>query len=156
MASTSIRRTVVRAALGATLILALAAVPVAANGGGGTDLGLDGISISSTTVNARTGVASVSGSIACSRDLERVDIYVELSQPVGRFHSVSGGGNTQVACLATDGEAGFSLQVWPYGGKFAGGSAFVYASAGVFFCTEEDCFGDDVQFGPASVRPTRG
>lgn len=157
MAATSIPRIARRAALGATFLLALGVAPISADTGhGDTDLGLDGISIDSTTVNPRSGVASVAGSITCSQDLEHVGIYVELSQPVGRFHSVYGWGDADVACLAADGSASFSLQVWPSGGKFAGGTAFLYASAGVSFCTEEDCFGDGVEIGRVAVRLTRG
>lgn len=147
-----------RAALGATIIVGLAAAPVAADtgGGGGTDLGLDAITITATTVDARSGVVTVSGVVECTADLEHVDIYAELNQPVGRLNSVQGWGSTSVGCLAEDGSAAFNIAVWPHNGRFAAGRAVLSASAYVFFCTEEDCFEDGVQFGPASVRVTRG
>ena len=157
MSSMPIVRTFKRAAVAAVLLVLVAAMPATANGGGGEgDLGLDDLSITSATVDTRTGVVTVAGEVACSQDIEHLDVSVGINQPVGRFRSVTGWESDHFACLAADGTAAFSLTVLPDAGKFGVGSAFVGASASTFICTEEQCLEDFVEYGPTSVRLVRG
>ena len=121
-------------------------------GGGGTDLGLDSITITHGSVNARTGIATVSGTIDCSQDLTEAFIGVELDQLVGRFHTLRGWGGTSVDCLAADGSATWTMTIQPDEGKFANGRAVVTAFAEVDVCTDVDCFSDAVGQGPVPIR----
>jgi hypothetical protein len=138
------------------LALALAAAtPVLADttgGGGGADLGLDAITITHGSVNARTGIATVSGTIDCSQDLTGAFVSVELDQVVGRFHTLRGWGGTPVDCLAADGSATWTLTIQPDQGKFANGRAVVSAFAEIDVCTDVDCFSDAAGLGPVSIR----
>ena len=141
----------------APLVLALGTVtPVFADttggGGGGADLGLDGVAITSTSVNARTGIATVSGTIACSQDLNGAFVYAELDQVVGRFHTLRGWGGTPVDCAAADGSAPWSLTIQPDQGKFANGPATIGASAEIDLCDEYDCVSDFASVGPQTIR----
>lgn len=147
------RRSAAATLAGFAAALTLAVAPVTANGGGGdSDLGLDAISIASTSVEARTGLVTITGQIGCSQDLEAVWIGTSLSQVVGRFHTIWGWGSTEASCLAADGVASFEVAFYADNGRFAPGSARLNASADVFFCTEENCFGDSVSTGDLLVR----
>jgi hypothetical protein len=143
--------------IGIVLPLALvlaAATPALADttGGGGADLGLDAIAITHGSVNARTGIATVSGTIDCSQDLIGAYVSVELDQVVGRFHTLRGYGDTAVDCLATDGSATWTTTIQPDQGKFANGRATASAFAGIDVCTEDDCLSDGVKLGPVAIR----
>src|SRR5262245_44222019 len=111
------------------LVLAIGvAGPVFADttgGGGSADLGLDGISITSTKVDGKTGIATVSGSITCSQDLSDVFVNAEIDQIVGRFHTLRGWGATSVDCNAADGTAAWTIRIQPDQGKFANGRATI-------------------------------
>jgi hypothetical protein len=138
------------------LALALAAAtPVLADttgGGGGADLGLDAIAITNGSVNARTGIATVSGTINCSQDVTGAFVSVELDQVVGRFHTLRGWGGAQVDCLAADGSATWTTTIQPDQGKFANGLATVSAFAEIDICTDVDCLSDGVGLGPVPIR----
>jgi hypothetical protein len=140
----------------APLVLALGvATPALADttgGGGGADLGLDGMAITSTSVTARTGIATVSGTIACSQDLNGAYVFVELDQVVGRFHTLRGYGGAPVDCAAADGSASWTLTIQPDQGKFANGRATIGAFAAIDVCGEEDCVSDSVSVGPQTIR----
>ncbi len=140
------------AVLVAMLAMALvAAVPALAqstaeHGPGDSDLGLDGITVTSTTIDSKTKELTVSGTVTCS---EPLSVFVEASvrQDVGRFNTVQGFGGTEVAC---EGETPFSFTVSTFEGRFGGGSATV--DAGAFACNEFDC--DSVEVGPISTKLT--
>ena len=138
------------------VVLALGvATPVLADttgGGGNADLGLDAIAITSARVNARTGIATVNGTIACSKDLSGVFVGAELDQVVGRFHTLRGWGGTSVDCAAADGSAPWSLTIQADQGKFANGRATLGASADYGFCDDVDCYDDAVFIGPSTIR----
>jgi hypothetical protein len=122
-------------------------------GGGGAELGLDAVQISGGTVISKTGEVTLTGSISCSQDVEAY-VSAELTQVVGRFHTISGWGGTlnPVTCLAANGTAGFSFSFFPYEGKFAAGTARVTAMAQAGFCDEVACSIDEASYGPASLR----
>ncbi len=135
---------------------ALAAINVssvfaATGGGGGTDLGLEAVTISGGTVVAKTGQVTLAGSITCTQDLDAL-VFVDLAQVVGRFNTIRGFGDASVSCLATEGSASFTVSFFADAGKFAPGAARVQAFAETGFCTDVECFFDDASYGPASIR----
>jgi len=136
------------------ILLASVATPALADttGGGSADLGLDAITITSASVNGRTGVATVSGRISCSQDITDVFVSAQLEQVVGRFNTIRGWGGAQVSCSAATGSAAWSFIVRAEQGKFAGGNATVYADAGIDICTEFECLSDYVSVGPQAIR----
>jgi hypothetical protein len=136
------------------LSVAMLASPIAVaadTGGSNADLGLDGVTISTTSIVGRTGLVTVAGRVECSQDVDAY-VWAEVSQVVGRTSTISGGNATEVQCLAADGSAGFSLSFYAWSGKFAGGQARVQGGAETAVCTEEECFFDAVAFGPTNVR----
>jgi hypothetical protein len=85
---------------------------------------LDVTIASSGKFNAKTGVATIRGTISCTGGDEsgKNFIDVQLTQSIGRFR-FSGEGFTTFAC---DGTAqNWSAEVFSSSGKFAGGKAFV-------------------------------
>jgi hypothetical protein len=127
------------------------AVAADTGGGGGSNLGLEAITITGTSVAGRTGVVTVTGSVACSQDVNGyVGVYV--SQVVGRLNTIYGEGYAEFQCLAANGSAPFSVSVAPYSGKFAGGSATIGGYANASVCTEVECFDDFVSVDPTTVR----
>jgi hypothetical protein len=141
-----------RLALPVILLAAAASPALADTGGGGADLGLDAMTVTSATVNGRTGIATLSGTISCSQDLDGVFVGAELDQVVGRFTTLRGWGGTMISCSAADGTAAWSTSFGPDQGKFAAGSGTVsgYAEAGS--CTDVDCFFDIVFVGPQTMH----
>lgn len=148
------RRFLLIAALGAAVVAWPSLVSADTGGGGETDLGLDGLTITSATVVPKTGLVTISGEIACSQDLH-AGVWVELTQVVGRLSSIHGGNGTDVECAAADGVAGFSFEFYPWDGKFAPGRARLSAYAETGSCTEEECFFDSVSLENANIRLTR-
>jgi Family of unknown function (DUF6299) len=88
-------------------------------------------------VNARTGVATISGTYTCT-NADFIDVFVEARQIVGRFTVVGSGGFFDVGTC--DGEPRtWSAEVFPDNGRFAGGRAMTVAfafSCGPFECVE--------------------
>lgn len=86
------------------------------------------------TFNAKTGAATISGTVTCTGDAEFAGLETEVRQDVGRF-TVTGFGFTDVTC---DGATRpWTLEVIPSNGKFAGGKALTITFAfacGVFEC----------------------
>ena len=88
-------------------------------------------------VNAKTGIASISGTWSCTGQADFSEIFGDLRQPVGRFtihgsFDLSGG-----ACDGT--VQRWSTFVYPDNGKFAGGksAAFAYTYAcGILTCSD--------------------
>jgi hypothetical protein len=131
--------------------LNVSSVFASTGGGGGTDLGLESITISGGTVIAKTGQVTLAGSVTCTQDLD-ASVSVDLAQVVGRLNTIRGSGFTSVSCLAAVGSASFTVSFFADFGKFAPGSARVDAFAETGFCNDVDCFFDDAAFGPASIR----
>jgi hypothetical protein len=126
-------------------------VLAATGGGGGADLGLEGVTISGATVIAKTGQVTLAGAITCTQDLD-ASVGIDLAQVVGRLHTITGFGGTSVSCLASEGSASFTVSFFPDQGKFAPGTARVEAFAETGFCNDVDCFFDDASYGPASIK----
>ena len=96
------------------------------------------------SVNARTGVATITGQITCS-DASFVDVLTQLEQPVGRRAIVSGfGGFFAGGEICTGTPQRFSSQVVPENGTFVGGKSASFSfsvACGLAQCT----FGYDEQ-----------
>jgi hypothetical protein len=145
--------------LGLVLGIALAAMPLSTaladtTGGGGTDLGLEAITITGGTVSNKVAVVTLRGSITCAQDLTAF-VWADVSQLVGRFNTIRGSGGREVVCAAATGTASFDLTVQAEQGRFAPGSVQVNAYADSGFCDDVDCYDDAAFFGPAAVRLTR-
>jgi hypothetical protein len=129
------------------LSLALASAGIAAAdttpGGEGSYGGLD-VTITSTSVNARTGLVSISGEVTCEVDFDYVGVQVELAQVVGRLNTLRGWGAADLGgCLATAGTASFTTSFYADSGRFAPGKAKVAVSAyGEGGCAEDPDTGD--------------
>lgn len=112
-------------------------------GGEGSFGGLD-VTITSSSVNARTGQVSVSGEVTCEVDFDTVSAYVDLSQLVGRLFTIRGFGYADVgACAAADGAASFTMSFSADSGRFAPGKAQIRVEAyGEGGCHEDPVTGD--------------
>jgi hypothetical protein len=141
------------AVLGAVLAT-LSITPVFADttGGGFADLGLDSITMTGGSVNAKTGIVTVHGTITCSQDVEAF-AWVDARQTVGRFHVLTGGGAALVSCEAATGHAAFDVTFEADQGKFAPGRLRVAGYAEADSCDSEDtCVSDVADFGPVTIR----
>lgn len=88
-------------------------------------------------VNARTGVATISGTYTCT-DGDFIEVFVDARQVVGRFAVVGFGGFFDVG-TCDGGPHTWSAEVFPENGRFAGGKTMTVAfafSCGAFECTE--------------------
>lgn len=87
------------------------------------------------TVNAQTGVATISGTYTCSNG-DFIDIFVDARQNVGRFAILGSGGFFDFGTC--DGASRtWSADVFPQNGKFKGGKTLTLnfaTSCGVFEC----------------------
>jgi hypothetical protein len=145
--------------LGLVLGIVLAAMPLSTaladtTGGGGTDLGLGTVTITGGTVGTKGAFVTLHGSITCAQDLTAF-VWADVTQAVGRFNTIRGGGGDEVVCAAATGTAPFSLTVRSDQGRFAPGTVQVSAYADSGFCDDVDCYDDAAFFGPAGVRLTR-
>jgi hypothetical protein len=144
------------------LCLALASTgPASADttpGGEGSYGGLD-VTITATSINARTGLVSVSGNVTCEADFDYVGVQVELSQVVGRLNTLRGWGGADLGgCLAAAGTASFETSFYADSGRFAAGKAKVSVSAyGEGGCAEDPTTGEwtCANSGWASHGPTQ-
>ena len=89
------------------------------------------------TVNTRTGVATISGTYTCT-NADFIDVFVDARQNVGRFAILGFG---EFFDLGTcDGTThAWSVQIYPFNGKFAGGKTVTLAfsfACGVFECSD--------------------
>lgn len=88
-------------------------------------------------VNAKTGVATVSGTITCA-GAQFVDLFTQLDQRIGVRATVSGFGFFFADGAICDGTAQpWSSEVVPQGGKFAGGKSASFTST--FACGLVQC-----------------
>jgi hypothetical protein len=87
------------------------------------------------TVNASTGVATISGNYTCSNG-NFIDMFVNASQNVGRF-TISGFGAFSESGTCDGTPHPWSADVFPQNGKFAGGKSLTTTftfSCGPFQC----------------------
>jgi len=90
--------------------------------------------------DARTGSATISGTVTCSGEAEFAYVDLELRQAVGRVSTVTGYTFFDVICDGTT--YPWSVEVVPVNGKFAGGKAVTVTFAVV--CGTVEC-GTDYQ-----------
>lgn len=87
------------------------------------------------TVNARTGIATISGTYTCTNG-DFIDVFVDARQNVGRFTIFGSGGFFDFGTC--DGASHtWSADVFPQNGKFAGGKTLTLnfaTSCGLFEC----------------------
>jgi len=108
--------------IGALLLVALALVSTwalvsAANGQLAT------VTANSTGTYDHLGIATVGGKLDCA-GLGTLQVYGNLQEAVGRKTSIVGGFNINVSC-GPGSPTGWSAQIVPQAGKFAGGSAIL-------------------------------
>jgi Family of unknown function (DUF6299) len=90
--------------------------------------------------DSNTGAATITGTITCTAGTG-ADIFVSVSQRVGRIATITGFGSTFVACDGT--EQPWSITAQPFSGKFKGGQANVVADT--FTCNPAGCASDHVE-----------
>ena len=157
MSATTVRKSARLLSVGALLTVLLAwpiGVAAETGPGGNADLGLDGVTITATTVLPRTSLVTITGQIQCSADLDAF-VWVDVNQVAGRHWTIQGGAETQVGCLAADGSAAFQVSFYASNGKFVPGRSRLEGFAETGSCTEEECLFDDVTFGPVGIRLAR-
>jgi hypothetical protein len=88
----------------------------------------------------QTGVATVTGTATCTAGASG-QVFVNLSQQVGRVATIEGFGFAALSCDGTD--QPWSASVQPFSGKFAGGHANLVADA--FVCGPVACAFDRVE-----------
>jgi hypothetical protein len=94
------------------------------------------------TFSKVTGSATISGTALCTGGAFYTEIYLQLTQAVGRF-SVIGSGGLSPEAFACDGTVqAWSVDVVGITGKFKGGRAA--AAAVAYACGEFDCGYDEV------------
>jgi hypothetical protein len=94
----------------------------------------------SGSVDSRSGEATVSGTATCT-NAAWASVYLDLRQPLGRLLTISGSGYVNLVC---DGASHiWTVEVYPYSGKFAGGKAVVNAYGGA--CGPLECRSDSDQ-----------
>ena len=127
------RRLVVLAMAFAMLWSVLAAAFVAPSASASEPVVSD-LVVRSITVDPQTKVATVKGAVTCT-GANRLYLEVEVSQTVGRMHTVYAYAQKRLEC---DGERQrFSMRLINYQGRLGAGEATVRAFAGA--CTREGC-----------------
>jgi len=141
------------AAAGTTYYLMFADIDGDATNGGQLDVSIDvappPLEVSLTVnsagkVNPKTGEATISGTISCTRMADFSDVSVSLRQPIGRF-AIRGFGFDSPACDTTSTD--WFASVVGENGKFGPGKATADVSA--FACDATSC---GEAFVVASVR----
>jgi hypothetical protein len=87
-------------------------------------------------VNARTGVATISGTYTCTNG-EFIDVFVDARQNVGRFFSIFGFGAFTDFGTCDGASHTWAADVFPQSGKFGGGKALTVTFA--FACGAFEC-----------------
>ena len=118
--------------LGFWLLASLAAPAVSAS-----EVSVSNLVIRSITVDPQTKVATARGAVTCT-GAESVEVFVDVSQTVGRLHTVSASGFKELDC---DGRVRFSLRLRNEEGRLGPGDATVDAFA--FSCNRDDVCSDD-------------
>jgi hypothetical protein len=86
--------------------------------------------------NARTGVATISGTYTCTGG-DFIDVFVDARQNVGRLFSIFGSGFFFDFGTCDEAPHSWSADVLPQSGKFAGGKAMTVTFA--FSCGPFEC-----------------
>lgn len=87
-------------------------------------------------VNARTGVATISGTYTCTNG-DFLDVFVDARQNVGRLFSILGSGSFFDFGTCDGAPHTWTADVLPQNGKFAGGKTMTVAFA--FSCGPFEC-----------------
>lgn len=127
--------------LGFSLVASLAAPAVSAS-----ETSVRNLVIRSITVDPKTKVATVRGAVTCTGG-ESVEVFVDVSQTVGRLHTVSAFGDKELDC---DGRVRFSLRLRNEEGRLGPGDADVDANEGALLQPPPHLFDP-----PLQVRPVR-
>ena len=140
MVTSRARRPIILAMLAAfALLLAFSFVAsLAASTASAAETSVRNLVIRSVTLNPQTKVTTVKGAVTCSRG-DFLSVDVEVSQTVGRLHTVRARGGKDLDC---DGRARFTLRLQNDEGRLGPGDADVDASA--FTCNPDNCFGTDL------------
>jgi hypothetical protein len=140
LALLSSRRAIVLAAMAAALALMLGFTLVAwlaAPAADASEISVSNLVIRSITLDPKTKVATARGAVTCT-GAESVQVFVDVSQTVGRLNTVFATGDKELNC---NGRVSFSLRLRNLQGRLGPGDADVNADA--FTCVDEGCFGDD-------------
>jgi hypothetical protein len=139
MTTSRSRRSILLAATAASaLLVALALVAsLAASTASAIEPSVRNLVIRSITVDPQTKVATAKGAVTCTGGNEAT-VFVDVSQTVGRLHTVTASGSKDVAC---DGRVNFRLRLRNEVGRLGPGDATVEAFA--LTCTRDECFGTD-------------
>jgi hypothetical protein len=122
--------------------------------------GLD-VMVTSTSINAKTGLVTVSGAVTCDVDFDYVGVEAGIAQVVGRLNTLRGWGYTDTGgCLAADGSTSFTFSFYADSGRFAPGKAMISISAwGEGNCTDDLDTGEwncenwgSASYGPTAIR----
>jgi hypothetical protein len=133
-------------------------------GGEGSYGGLD-VAVTSTSVNAKTGLVTVTGEVTCEVDFDYVGANVEVSQVVGRLHTLRGWGWADTdGCAAAAGRIPFTMSFYADSGRFAPGKAMIRMEAyGEGNCAEDPDSGEWIcensgwaSHGPMAIRLKSG
>lgn len=109
MAMSSLRRPIMLAVMAAfALLLVFSLVTALAAGAVSASVpSVRNLVIRSITIDPQTKVATVRGAVTCTGG-ESVEVFVDVSQTVGRLHTVSASGFKELDC---DGRVSFSLRL---------------------------------------------
>ena len=94
------------------------------------------------TFDKGTGSATISGTALCTGEVLYTEIYVQLTQAVGRFSVIGAGGLSPEAFVCDGTLQPWHVEVFGITGKFKGGRAS--AAAFAYACGEFECGYDEV------------
>jgi len=97
------------------------------------------LTVNGTGSFTKAGTAIIGGTIVCSGDVQFMEVFLDVSQRVGRITIRGGGGIFEEGCPTSP--SPWSVEVFGQNGLFAGGSAQVNAFA--FGCNAIECAFDD-------------
>ena len=146
MAISRARRPIMLVAFALLLAFSLVA-SLAASSASAADPSVRDLVIRSITINSQTKVTTVRGAVTCRR-ADDLEVFVDVSQTVGRLHTVRASGDKEVDC---DGRVSFTIRLRNLEGRLGPGDARVDADA--FTCNRTGCFGTDLT---RSMRITNG
>lgn len=115
-------------ALAFMLVWGLLAVTLVAPAASASEVNVRDLVIRSITIDPQTKVATAKGAVTCT-GARRATVYVEVSQTVGRLHTVYAAGQKRIDC---DGRERFSIRLTNYQGRLGPGEATVRAEAFAF------------------------
>ena len=110
------------------LVWSLLAATLVAPAASASQLRVSDLIIRSITIDPQTKVATAKGAVTCT-GARRATVSVEVSQTVGRLHTVYAYGEKRIDC---DGRERFSIRLTNYQGRLGPGEATVRAEAFAF------------------------